>query len=116
LGLSDLTRSEAAIPGLEGLLSWIACIGDALPAKWHVATLQKAGFQVSRTEDHGDALVEIVRQIQAKLFGAEIVAGLKKIGPPSVDFATGREFVQAALQATSSGTLGYIAIAARKTQ
>jgi ubiquinone/menaquinone biosynthesis C-methylase UbiE len=25
LGLSDLTRIETAIPGLEGLLSWIAC-------------------------------------------------------------------------------------------
>ena len=114
LGLSDLTRSEATIPGLEGLLSWIACIGDALPAKRYVATLQEAGFRVSRTEDHSDALVEMVRQIQAKLLGAEIMAGLKKIDLPGVDFATGRQFAQAALQATSSGTLGYIVIAARK--
>ena len=114
LGLSDLTRSEAAIPGLEGLLSWIACIGDALPAKRYVATLQEAGFHVSRTEDHSDALVEMVRQIQAKLLGAQIMAGLKKIGLPGVDFATGRQFAQAALQATSSGALGYIVIAATK--
>jgi ubiquinone/menaquinone biosynthesis C-methylase UbiE len=114
LGLSDLTRTEATIPGLEGLLSWIACIGDALPAERYVAILQQAGFQVMRTEDHSDALVEMVRQIQAKLLGAEIMAGLKKIDLPGVDFATGRQFAQAALQATSSGTLGYTVIAAMK--
>jgi ubiquinone/menaquinone biosynthesis C-methylase UbiE len=114
LGLSDLTRSESEIPGLEGLLSWIACIGDALPTERYVATLKEAGFHVSRTEDHSDALVEMVRQIQAKLLGAEIMAGLKKIELPGVDFATGRQFAQAAVQATSSGTLGYIVLAARK--
>jgi ubiquinone/menaquinone biosynthesis C-methylase UbiE len=114
LGLSDLTRSEAEIPGLEGLLSWIACIGDALPEERYVATLQRAGFHISRTEDHSHALVEMVRQIQAKLLGAEIMAGLKKIDLPGVDFATGRQFAQAALQATSSGVLGYIVIAATK--
>jgi ubiquinone/menaquinone biosynthesis C-methylase UbiE len=114
LGLSDLTRAEATIPGLEGLLSWIACIGDALPAERYVATLQQAGFHISRTEDNSDALVEMVRQIQAKLLGAEIMAGLKKIDLPGVDFATGRQFAQSALQATMSGTLGYIVIAARK--
>lgn len=71
LGLSDLTRSEATIPGLDGLLSWIACIGDALPAKRYVAILQQAAFQVPRTEDHSDALVEMVLQIQGRLLGAE---------------------------------------------
>jgi ubiquinone/menaquinone biosynthesis C-methylase UbiE len=114
LGLSDLTRIETAIPGLEGLLSWIACVGDALPAERYVATLQQAGFHVSCTEDHSDALVEMVRQIQAKLLGAEIMAGLKKIDLPGVDFATGRQFAQAVLQATRSGALGYVVIAARK--
>jgi len=48
-----------------------------------------AGFQVMRTEDHSDGLVDMVQQIQAKLLGAEIMAGLKKIDLPGVDFATG---------------------------
>jgi SAM-dependent methyltransferase len=115
LGLSDLTRSEAAIPGLEGLLSWIACIGDALPAERYVATLKQAGFHVSRIEDHSDALLEMARQIQAKLLGAEIMAGLKKIDLPGVDFATGRQFAQAALQAMRDGALGYTLISSRKS-
>ena len=113
LGLSDLTRTEGEIPELEGLLSWIACIGDALPAERYVAILEQAGFEVQRTEDHSDALVEMVRQIQGKLLGAEIMAGLKKIELPGVDFATGKRFAQAALQATRDGALGYVVIAAR---
>jgi hypothetical protein len=56
----------------------------------------------------------MVRQIQAKLLGAEIMAGLKKIDLPGVDFATGRQFAQAALEATRSGALGYVVIAARR--
>ena len=116
LGLSDLTRTEATIPELEGLLSWIACVGDALPADRYVAILQQAGFEVPNIEDHNDSLVEMVRQIQAKLLGAEIVAGLKKIDLHGVDFTTGKQFAQAALQATRSGALGYVVIAARKPQ
>jgi ubiquinone/menaquinone biosynthesis C-methylase UbiE len=115
LGLSDLTRTETTIPGLEGLLSWIACIGDALPAERYVAILQQAGLQVPLVEDYSDALIEMVQQIQARLLGAEVMAGLRKIDLPGVDFAAGRQFAHAALQATRSGALGYAVIAARKS-
>jgi hypothetical protein len=76
--------------------------------------LQQASFQVPLVEDHSDALVEMVRQIQAKLLGAEIISGLKKIDLPGVDFAAARQFAQAAFQATRNGTLGYAVIPARK--
>ena len=33
LGLSDLTRTAGLLPELDGLLSWIACIGDARPGQ-----------------------------------------------------------------------------------
>lgn len=114
LGLSDLTRSDNTIPGLEGLLSWIACIGDALPAEQYASILQQAGLELESIEDHGDALQEMVRQIQARLLGAEIMAGLKKINLPSVDFVTARQFAQTALQATREGALGYAILIARK--
>jgi arsenite methyltransferase len=114
LGLSDLTRSEQTIPGLEGLLSWIACIGDALPVERYSDILQQAGLQVLVVEDQSDALLEMVRQIQAKLLGAEIMTGLKKIDLPGVDFATAKQFAQAALEAIRGGALGYAVIAARK--
>ncbi len=116
LGLSDLTRTEKTPPGLEGLLSWIACIGDALPVERYVAILQHTGFEVHNIEDHNDALVDMVRQIQAKLLGAEIMASLKKIDLHGVDFTTGKQFAQAAVQAARDGTLGYVLIPARRPQ
>ena len=114
VGLSDLTRAEQAIPELEGLLSWIACIGDALPAERYVTLFEQAGFEVQRVEDHSDALLEMVRQVQGRLLGAEVMTGLKKINLPGVDFATGRQFAQAASQATRDGSLCYAVITARK--
>lgn len=114
LGLSDLTRAEETIPGLEGLLSWIACVGDALPIERYAEILEAAGFQLQDVENHDDALVEMVRQIQGKLLGAEIVAGMKKINLPELDFATGKQFAQAALEATRHGKLGYALIVARR--
>jgi arsenite methyltransferase len=114
VGLSDLIRTEEQIAGLEGLLSWIACIGDALPVERYIAILAAAGFKTECVEDHNDALLEMVRQVQAKLLGAEIMAGLKKIDLPGVDFTTGKQFAQAALQAVRDGALGYAVITSRK--
>lgn len=114
VGLSDLTRTEEPIPGLEGLLSWIACIGDASPVERYTMFLQEAGFQIQTVEDHSDSLLDMVSQIQGRMLGAEVLAGLKNISLPGVDFATGRQFAQAALEATRNGALGYAVIAARK--
>ena len=99
---------------MEGLLSWIACIGDALPVERYAEILSTAGFRMQDVEDHGNALIGMVRQIQGKLLGAEIMTGLKKIDLPGVDFATGKQFAQAALQATQKGALGYAVIKAQK--
>jgi SAM-dependent methyltransferase len=115
VGVSDLTRTIEQIPGLEGLLSWIACIGDALAAERYVAIFEEAGLETQRVEDHKDVLLEMVRQVQTKLFGAEILAGLKKIDLPGVDLKTGRQFAQAALQAVREGNLGYVVITSRKS-
>jgi SAM-dependent methyltransferase len=114
VGLSDLTRTTQQLPGLEGLLSWIACIGDALPVERYVSILEEAGFGIQRVEDHDDALLEMVRQIQSKLLGAEIMTGLKKINLPGVDFAAGKQFAQATVQALQEGNLGYGVIISRK--
>lgn len=114
LGLSDLTRSAEPIAGLEGLLSWIACIGDALPVCRYAGILETAGFQLAEIKNHGCALVEMVREIQGRLLGAEIMAGLGKIDLAGVDFATGKQFAQAAVTAIRDGTLGYVSIIARK--
>ncbi len=114
VGLSDLTRVEEPLPELEGLLSWIACIGDALPIHRYIEILQAEGFQAQDVEHHNQALVEMVRQIQGKILGAQIMVGLKKIDLPGVDFLTAKKFVLAALNATQRDKLGYAVLTAKK--
>ena len=114
VGLSDLTRATERIPDLEGLLSRIACIGDALPIQRYSVIFEESGFEIQHSEDHSDTLLETVRQVQVKLLGAEIMVGLRKIDLPGVDFATGKQFAQAALKAVREGKLGYAMITARK--
>jgi arsenite methyltransferase len=114
VGLSDLTRKVENNPDLEGLLSWIACIGDALPVERYVTIFEEAGFEIQSVQDHSDALLEMVQQVQGRLFGAEVMAGLKKINLPGLDFATAKQFAQAALRAVRDGSLGYAAVLARK--
>jgi hypothetical protein len=58
--------------------------------------------------------MEMVREIQGRLLGAEVMAGLGKINLAGVDFATGKRFAQAAVAAIRDGKLGYISIVARK--
>jgi ubiquinone/menaquinone biosynthesis C-methylase UbiE len=114
LGLSDLTRTPEPLPELEGLLAWIACIGDAQPAEVYSGILQKAGFEVQTVEDHSHALAELIRQIQGKLLFAEVMKGLRKLDLPDIDLTTAKNFAQAALAASRAGKLGYAIIAACK--
>lgn len=114
MGLSDLTKTAGPLPEFEGLLSWIACIGDAQPVESYVETLQITGLSVAHVEDHSQALIEMVRQIQGKLLGAEIMDGLKRLDLPNVDLSTGKRFAQAALSAIKGGSLGYAVLCAVK--
>ncbi len=46
VGISDLTRAEILPKALDGLLAWVACIGDAQTVEGYVAYLQDAGFSL----------------------------------------------------------------------
>jgi ubiquinone/menaquinone biosynthesis C-methylase UbiE len=114
LGISDLTRTRVAVPELDGLLAWIACIGDAQPVAAYAEILQDARLKVISIEEHSEALTEMVRQIQGRLLGAEIAAGLKRLELPSVEFSDAKRFVQAALGAVRDRKLGYAIVSAAK--
>lgn len=116
LGLSDLTRVEQPLPDLDGLLAWIACIADALPAAKYADLLYDAGFRSVVTEDRSDALKDMVQEIQGRLLGAEVLSALNKIDLPGVDFAAAKEMVQSARKAIAESQLGYIALTALKSQ
>lgn len=71
VGISDLTRAAELPKELEGLLAWIACIADAHPVEKYVDWLRTAGLTPKATEVHDEALTDMVRTIQGKLFAAE---------------------------------------------
>ena len=66
VGVSDLTRSGALAPDLDGLLSWIACIADAHPAATYAELLTVSGLKVCAIEEHGKVLREFVDQVRLR--------------------------------------------------
>ena len=112
VGLSDLTRGPVLPKGLDGLLSWIACIADAQPRERYIEYLTEAGLRIRQAEEHDEALQEMVNQIRMKLLGAEVLVGLKKLDLPGVDFTEAKQLAQAALSSIRAGTLGYVVICA----
>lgn len=113
VGLSDLTRREEVPPELQGLLAWIACIADAQPIERYVQTLAGAGLTVETIERYDEALGELVRSIQGKLLGIEMLVKLKQIELPSgLDFAQAKMLAKAAAAAVRAGQFGYIVLSA----
>jgi arsenite methyltransferase len=115
VGISDLTRTAAPLPELEGLLAWIACIGDALPVQEYGSILTHAGLSVEKTEMHDEALGEMVRGVQSRLLGVEIASGLGKLDIPGLDLSAAKQFASAAAEAIRNGKLGYTILVARRT-
>jgi len=58
----------------------------------------------------------MVRQVQAKLLGAEVLVGLKKIDLPGIDFSSARRMSATALSAVQHGHLGYALFTAEKAR
>jgi len=114
VGLSDLTRGAVLPKELDGLLAWISCIADAQPVDRYIAYLSGAGLDPRQTEQHDEALLEMVHQVRTKLLGAEILIGLKKLDLPGVDLAEAKALAQAALAAVQQGSLGYSIIVAER--
>ena len=115
VGLSDLTRHSPIPADLHGLLAWIACIADAQPIDAYVRYLRTAGLAVHTVEAHDEALSSMVRDIQGKLLGAELLVKLKKVElPATLDFAQAKTLARAAAAAIKAGTFGYALITATK--
>jgi arsenite methyltransferase len=114
VGISDLTRSGNLSKELDGLLAWIACIADALSIEKYQEWFSSAGLVPRVTESRAEALLEMVRQVQAKLLGVEVMKGLKKIDLPGIDFTAAKQTAKAALAAIQSGEIGYAIITAEK--
>ncbi len=116
VGISDLTRVPDPLPELDGLLAWIACIGDAQPLESYAAWLVGAGFAVVASGDRSQCLQQMVQQIQGKLLLVDIMIGLKKLDLPGLDIKQAKEFAAAAKNAIGNNKLGYALLVAQKPE
>ena len=114
MGISDLTREIVLPQELDGLLAWIACIGDAQTVEGYTHFLQDAGFSVDGIKQENDALEEMVNQVCVRLLGAEIMTGLNKLQLPGVDLGAAKKMAGSAMAAVKRGQLGYVLICATK--
>ncbi|HEX9037862.1 MAG TPA: methyltransferase domain-containing protein [Ktedonobacterales bacterium] len=115
-GLSDVTRSGETPADLRSLLAWIACIADAQPVAEYGRYLANAGLRVELVEPHDEALADLVRDIQAKLLGAELLVALKQIDLPAVNFESAKVLARAAAGAVAAGRFGYALLTASKPE
>lgn len=116
VGISDLTRVPDPLPELDGLLAWIACIGDAQPLESYAAWLVGAGLAVVASGDRSQCLQQMVQQIQGKLLLADIMIGLKKLDLPGLDIKQAKEFAAVAKNAIGNNKLGYALLVAQKPE
>lgn len=114
VGISDLTRQEVLPEELNGLLAWIACIGDAHTIEGYSTFLRGAGFSVDSIIVRNDALEEMANQVRLKLLAAEIMTGLNKLRLPGLDLGAAKHMANSAMAAVRQGQLGYALICANK--
>ncbi|GAC1438699.1 MAG: hypothetical protein NVS1B11_27800 [Terriglobales bacterium] len=114
VGISDLTRERTLPVELDGLLAWIACIGDAQTLDGYTALLRDAGFTMESVKQRNDALEEMVNQVRVRLLGAEIMTGLNKLQLPGLDLGAAKRMANSAIAAVKQGELGYVLICAAK--
>lgn len=109
VGITDLTRSGTLSQDLQGLLAWVACIADALPAVEYLGLLEQAGFCSECGYTAVDeVLAEMANTIQKNLVGAKIMKGLGKLTlPDSVDLDEAVRVAKAARAAIEAKQLGY---------
>lgn len=107
IGLSDLTRTEELPLELQTLLAWVACLGDARSVGEYAGHLGTAGLMQLSVEPHDEALGEMVRDVRAKLLGAELMSKLGKLTLPVGDLDQAKQMARAATSAVEQGRLGY---------
>ncbi len=110
VGLSDLTRTGPLPDELEGLLAWVACIGDARPVEEYVHFLTVAGISGIDVEAHDAALVEMVREIKGRLLAIELAGKLGKLNLEGIDLEEAKSLARAAHDAIGAKHLGYALI------
>jgi hypothetical protein len=92
----------------------VACIADARPVQEYADYLEATGIRNVEVETHDEALAEMVRNIQGKLLGAELMSKLQKFPLEGIDFAKAKRLAVAAVEAVRAGKLGYTLVVGQR--
>lgn len=114
VAISDLTRALGPLPGLDGLLAWVACIGDARPASEYVKILNAAQFTITSCAARDSCLIELIEQVRGRLLLADVMKNLDKIDLAGFDLDEAKAIANAAARAVRAGALGYTVIIGEK--
>ncbi|MGH8775836.1 MAG: class I SAM-dependent methyltransferase [Jiangellaceae bacterium] len=107
IGLTDIVAEPDRLP--QELRTWVArvaCIAGAVPMDGYVDLLHEAGWRVTRTERHDDALGRMIDQIEARL-GVVTMAAPLRLSALGIDVTRAGPAVGAARAAAADGVLGY---------
>jgi arsenite methyltransferase len=114
VGMSDLTRAPGASSELDGLLAWIACVGDAQPLASYADWLIAAQFSVAAAVRRDDCLQRMVDTVRGRILLADVMIGLKKLRLPGFDAQQAKRFAGAAERAVKARELGYALLVAER--
>jgi arsenite methyltransferase len=105
LGLTDITVSGPLPQDLQNLLSWVVCVAGASTREEHVTTLERTGFTAFVLRDQGQALLDLVNEVQKKLLGLELDLG-------GLDLEEGKQLARRSVELIEGSTVGYTLITA----
>lgn len=117
--LSDVTLEGALPPPLESFVGWIACAAGALSAGGYAALLERAGLRIERSDDHREALTDLLAQARRRLALLQGAIGSDIVGTDGGGFAAdaidlGQTLLGLATEAVGAGTLGYALLIGRR--
>jgi arsenite methyltransferase len=105
VGITDVT-STGHLPGLEGLVAWIACIVDARSVAEYRELLRDAAFHTDITEDHRDALVRLIDMVRACVVIGKALLSSTHTEAAGWDPRQTAAMAEAAINVVRSGDLG----------
>lgn len=115
VGLSDVTRSEAAAAAAEhDLPSWAACLAGALPATVYSTLLAAAGLHPEACESHDGALLALAHVVRTRLLAAEIATKLGKLTFDTARLQSAKDLLSRTELALQHTRFGYVLLCARK--
>ncbi|MEB3033371.1 class I SAM-dependent methyltransferase [[Mycobacterium] nativiensis] len=115
VGITDVTITDAGLPAeLTTLTAWVACVADARTVDDYTGILAGAGLRTRHIESHDDALLAMIKRIDARLT-ALLITAPKLLADNGVAPDTVLAYTRLAAHAIKAGRIGYTLIIAEKT-